>query len=122
MIKLLLIVIGCYVVAGIVVHLYHLFSTMQTQASKHYVLIADYEQDQLEWYYRSLKKFSEWMGVHVYLTIVSSGVINLEHKYMVRRWQQFDDYVNIVEQYPSVQADTIVVHLNNENDLNKLPF
>ncbi|GIP19083.1 hypothetical protein J40TS1_47250 [Paenibacillus montaniterrae] len=119
MISLLLFVIGCYVLAAVSVHLYYRMCQHQ-QAEKHYVLLADQPHEQMEWIMRSMHSFSKWMGIPVHVTIVPS-VHCYELSFMADRWssQWFPIQIN---QQASTPAHAIVVDLNKEQDLCKLPF
>lgn len=74
MFGLLLLVIGCYLLAALTVHLVYRIQQGRLESSKHYVWIADSRQKNMEWYMRSLFSFSRRMGKDVRLTIVDSGV------------------------------------------------
>jgi hypothetical protein len=74
MFELLLLVIGCYALAALSVHLAFRIWRGRQQSSKHYVLVADVRQKNMEWYVRSLFSFSRRMGKDVRLTIVDRGV------------------------------------------------
>ncbi|KRE44471.1 hypothetical protein [Paenibacillus sp. Soil522] len=74
MFELLLFVVGCYVLAALSVHLAYRIWRGRQQSSKHFVLVADVRQKNMEWYVRSLFSFSRRMGKDVRLTIVSRGV------------------------------------------------
>lgn len=85
MYELLLIVIGCYVLAAALVHLAYWIGRGRRRGSKHYVWIADRGQKNIEWYLRSLFSFSSWMGKEVQLTVVDQGVSD-ETMAIVERW------------------------------------
>ncbi|MEV5029671.1 hypothetical protein [Paenibacillus sp. LPE1-1-1.1] len=74
MFELLLLVIGCYALAALSVHLAYRIWRRRQQSSKHYVLVAGDRQKNMEWYVRSLFYFSRRMGKDVRLTIVDRGV------------------------------------------------
>ncbi|MGM0884196.1 MAG: hypothetical protein ACQEXQ_24550 [Bacillota bacterium] len=74
MFELLLFIIGCYVLAALSVHLAFRIRQGRLQSSKHYVLVADIQQKNMEWYIRSLFSFSRRMGKDVRLTIIDRGV------------------------------------------------
>jgi hypothetical protein len=74
MFELLLFIIGCYVLAALSVHLTYRIQQGRQHSSKHYVLVADVRQKNMEWYIRSLFSFSRRMGKDVRLTIVDRGV------------------------------------------------
>jgi len=120
MVTLFLLIVSIYCIAGIMVHLYYSISTLQEKNEKHYVLYTENEFDILEWYYRSLKRFSKTMGVNVSITVVaaqSSPSIAL-----VNRWKKCEDSIKHVESYNTHRDTDIHIHLNNINDLQKLPF
>lgn len=74
MLEVLLLVIGCYALAALSVHLAFRIWRGRQQASKHFVLVADVRQKNMEWYMRSLFSFSKRMGKDVRLTIVDQGI------------------------------------------------
>lgn len=73
MFGLLLLVIGCYVLAALSVHLAYRIQQRKLKSSLHYVLVADNQQKNMEWYMRSLFSFSRRMGKDVQVTIVDRG-------------------------------------------------
>ncbi|MGO4538685.1 hypothetical protein [Paenibacillus sp. 2TAB19] len=73
MLELLLLVIGCYIAAALSVHLAFWIRQGRKRASKHYVLIADQDQHNMEWYMRSLMTFSRQTGNEVKVTVVDNG-------------------------------------------------
>ncbi|MBD2868404.1 glycosyltransferase family 2 protein [Paenibacillus arenilitoris] len=84
MLELLLLVVGCYVLAALSVHLAFRIRNKKGQAGKHYVLVANENQQNIEWVIRSLFDFSRRMGKDVRLTIVDRGVTE-ETKAIVER-------------------------------------
>lgn len=87
MLMLLLLVIGCYVLAALLVHLAYWIGLGRMQKSKHYVLITDRDQNNMEWYLRMLNAFSRLMGRDVRLTVVDRGASE-ETLAIVERWQR----------------------------------
>ncbi|WP_337103579.1 hypothetical protein [Paenibacillus sp. YIM B09110] len=73
MLKLLLLVLGCYIAAALSVHLAYWIRQGRKRASRHYVLIADEDQHNIEWYMRSLLTFSRQTGKEVKVTVVDYG-------------------------------------------------
>ncbi|MDQ0116546.1 hypothetical protein [Paenibacillus harenae] len=73
MLELLLLIIGCYIAAALSVHLAYWIRQGRKRASKHYVLIADRDQPNMEWYMRSLMAFSRQTGNEVRVTVVDNG-------------------------------------------------
>lgn len=73
MFELLLLVISCYALAALSVHLAYRIRRKRLQESRHYVLVADDRQNNMEWYMRSLFSFSRRMGKDVRLTIIDRG-------------------------------------------------
>lgn len=94
MLELLLLVIGCYVLAALFVHLAYRIWRGRQRSSQHYVLVADDRQRNLEWYVRSLFSFSRRMGRNVRLTIVDHGVSE-ETRAMVDRLARGGREVNV---------------------------
>ncbi|MNE55358.1 hypothetical protein D3C80_1501870 [compost metagenome] len=96
MFELLILVIGCYVLAALSVHLaYWVRGKMQqTKLGKHYVLVADGRQHQMEWYIRSMFSFSRWMGRDVRLTIIDRAATD-ETTAIVERMARKGDKVKL---------------------------
>ncbi|MCR2806743.1 hypothetical protein [Paenibacillus soyae] len=104
MLNVLLIIIGCYAAAALLVHLAHWIGRGKSRKSKHYVLIADKGQaEQMEWYLRMLHAFSRWIGKDVRLTVVDRGASD-ETLAIVERWRRSGKQVHVHAQKP--QADT----------------
>lgn len=121
MITLFLLVVSIYCIAGIMVHLYYSFCTLQHKNDKHYVLYTDNEPDILEWYYRSLRRFSKTMGVNVSITVVG-GSATSQALSLIHCWQRQEGCIRYVEVYDKHSDYDIHIHLNDESDLKKLPF
>jgi len=119
MVSLLLFVIGCYVLTALFVHLYY-WICRHRQVEKHYVLLAEKPYEQMEWIIRSMYSFSRWMGIPVQVTIVPSYDSN-DLSYMVDRWSH-QCFPIQVEQQLAAPDHAIVIDLNKEHDLCKLPF
>lgn len=94
MFELLLLVIGCYALAALSVHLAYRIWRGRQQSSRHYVLVADVQQKNMEWYMRSLFYFSRRMGKNVRLTIVNRGVTD-EMLAIVERFARGGNEVNV---------------------------
>ncbi|WP_308636651.1 hypothetical protein [Paenibacillus silvisoli] len=73
MIPVLLWIFGCYALAAAAVHALSAFSERRERLVKHYVLIAGNHQLQMEWYMRSLRRFSHFTGTEVKVTVVDRG-------------------------------------------------
>ncbi|WP_219834408.1 glycosyltransferase family A protein [Paenibacillus sp. R14(2021)] len=73
MIPVLAGILGCYALAVIVIHVYSALRRGRVRSAKHYVLIAGNEGHQMEWYMRSLRRFSHLTGTEVKVTVVDSG-------------------------------------------------
>ncbi len=73
MIPVLLWIVGCYALAAVAVHAALVLSSGQSRDVLHYVLIAGNEQLQMEWYMRSLRRFSHFTGREVKVTVVDHG-------------------------------------------------
>lgn len=102
MLGLLLFVIGCYVAAALSVHLAYRLRMRGKNASRHYVLIADRQQSNMEWYMRSLFSFSRRMGKDVKVTVVDSGATE-ETLAIVDRMARSGNRIN-VHALPSSQT------------------
>ncbi|GBG07184.1 hypothetical protein PAT3040_01732 [Paenibacillus agaridevorans] len=87
MLELLLLVIGCYAAAALLVHLAYRFGGERKKLRKHYVLIADGRQPHLEWYLRSVHSFSSWTGSDIRLTVFDRGMTD-ESKAIIDRWNR----------------------------------
>lgn len=120
MIKLLLIVIGCYMFAAAIVHIYYHFSSKETK-KRHYILLANQQQESMEWYYRSMRSFSEWMGIPVQVTIVHAQPGG-ELLQMVDRWSRKNDDIVVKDRACGLLDQAIVIDLSKKDDLCKLPF
>ncbi|SEN64321.1 hypothetical protein [Paenibacillus sp. OV219] len=72
MIPVLLWIFGCYALAAAAVHAAYAL-TWKRQRVQHYVLIAGNHQLQMEWYMRSLRRFSHFTGTEVKVTVVDRG-------------------------------------------------
>ncbi|KQO10998.1 hypothetical protein [Paenibacillus sp. Leaf72] len=74
MIKIFLLVVGCYVLAGFMVHAVYRLKRQRRRSAKHYVLLASRQHSNMERIIRSFFSFSRWMGVDVHLTVVDAGL------------------------------------------------
>jgi len=119
MIQLLLFVIGCYVIAAAIVHCFYYWGKKKISPHKHYVLIANEPLKELEWHYLSMKRYSQWMGIPVQLTIINATEAD-ESKKMIECWSRQNHFIQLQE-YTDV-TNAVVVDLNREEDLYKLPF
>ncbi|MDQ6422512.1 hypothetical protein RB620_24065 [Paenibacillus sp. LHD-117] len=104
LLELLLLVIGCYAAAALLVHLAFWFGRERKSERKHYVLIADGRQHHMEWYLRSLHSFSRWMGKEIQLTVVDRGLTE-ESKAIVDRWNRSGKVVRLHQTDGTEQAD-----------------
>jgi hypothetical protein len=108
MLMVLLLVIGCYALAALLVHLAYWIGSRRRQRSKHYVLITDQGQNNMEWYLRMLHTFSSWMGKDVRLTVVDRGASE-ETMAIVERWRRGGKEVHVHSQ-PAMESEV------SEND------
>lgn len=92
--ELMLLIIGCYALAALLVHLAFWMGRRRSGEGKHYVLIADEGQHNMEWYLRMLHAFSRWMGREVRLTVVDAGA-SQETMAIVERWQRTGKQVQV---------------------------
>ncbi|MHA6481314.1 hypothetical protein ACX1C1_05325 [Paenibacillus sp. strain BS8-2] len=90
MLELLLLIIGCYAAAALLVHVTFRFGKERNKSRKHYVLIADGRQPHMEWYLRSLYSFSRWSGNDIRLTVLDRG-LSEESKTIVDQWNRNHD-------------------------------
>ena len=121
MIKLLLFVIGCYIIAAAVVHVYYYFSSRQQSTKRHYILLDYEQQDSIEWYYRSIKRFSHWMGIPIQITVVNTQP-NGDLLQMVDRWSRNNHDIVLNDRVSGISDQAIVIDLSKQDDLCKLPF
>lgn len=152
MLNVLLLIIGCYAAAALLVHLAHRIGRGRSRKSKHYVLIADQGQEQMEWYLRMLHAFSRWVGKDVRLTVVDRGASD-ETLAIVERWRRSGKEVHVHAQKANADPETdegkrsqensgaiqmmwilqaegivsesehaVLVDLQNPSDLSKMPF
>lgn len=70
MIIILLVVIGCYALVAVMVHLAYWMSVGKMRTRKHYVLVAHDQHMKMEWVLRSFFVFSRRMGTDVKLTVI----------------------------------------------------
>ncbi|REE84473.1 hypothetical protein A8990_1147 [Paenibacillus taihuensis] len=73
MIPVLLWIFGCYALAAAAVHAAFALTWKRERDVQHYVLIAGNHQLQMEWYMRSLRRFSHFSGTEVKVTVVDRG-------------------------------------------------
>lgn len=149
MLELLLLVIGCYAAAALLVHL--AFRWERKKLRKHYVLIAYGRQPHMEWYLRSMHAAARWTGNDIRLTVLDRGLTD-ESKDIVDRWNRGRGKVEMLETEaggPSELGESyssngdgavhllwflqskgivserdypILVDLQNPEDLSKMPF
>lgn len=136
MVQILLIVIGVYALAAVMVHISYWLVQGKLRTRKHYVLVADSEEQHLEWYMRSLSAFSRWMGKDVRLTVVDRGS-SLEAATIASRLN--DGVPPVVLGKDDEQGDgllwqlqsqgivketehAVLIDLQRSDDLSKLPF
>lgn len=72
MISILLWVLGCYALMAAAVHAAYAVSRRRSRKVKHYVLLAGNERHRMEWYIRSIRRFSRLRGEEVKVTVVDS--------------------------------------------------
>lgn len=121
MIKLLLIVIGCYIIAAAIVHVYYYFSSHQQPTKRHYILLDHEQQDSMEWYYRSFQRFSHWMGIPVHITVVNTQP-NRDLRQMVDHWGRNNNDIVLNDRVSGISDHAIIIDLSKQDDLCKLPF
>jgi len=92
--ELILLIIGCYTVAALFVHLAFWIGQRRSRAEKHYVLIAGQAGKNMEWYLRMLHAFSRWLGRDIRLTVVDAGAPE-ETMAIVERWKRSGKQVHI---------------------------
>ncbi|MBM7566486.1 glycosyltransferase family A protein [Paenibacillus sacheonensis] len=73
MIAVLLCIVGCYVLAAAVIFILAAMRRGRERSAKHYVLLAGNEGQRMEWYMRSLHRFSHLTGTDVKVTVVDNG-------------------------------------------------
>ncbi|RAP73943.1 hypothetical protein [Paenibacillus montanisoli] len=73
MIPVLFWIFGCYALAAAAVHAVSALTWRRERLVKHYVLVAGNHQLQMEWYMRSLRRFSHFTGTEVKVTVVDRG-------------------------------------------------
>lgn len=146
MIKIFLIVVGCYVLAGFLVHAVYRLKRQRQCPARHYVLLANPQHSNMERMIRSFFSFSRWMGVDVQLTVVDAG-LSEQTREIIQRLNRADGGVNLyVDRVGAkgiqplkrtassllwrMQADgvitkneyPVVIDLQNPEDLSKIPF
>jgi hypothetical protein len=124
----LLWILGCYGISIAVLHL--LFGTRKGGSKKpaKVLLVTKNNQNQIEWYIRSLFFFSRVKGYEVTATIFDEGssddtrkiIERLSHTYLLDLRYQTD--YEAVDQFLRQHGDPVViVHLSNRQDLMKIP-
>jgi hypothetical protein len=150
MLGILLLVIGCYASAALLVHVIFRFSRGGGRAASHYIFIGDQRQRNMEWHLRTLHSFSRWMGKSIALTIIDRG-LNEESRAIVERWSYSGKEVTLHNMGPSwspgdaAEAEgngeasqmmwqlkeqgiireseqAVLIDLQNPADLSKMPF
>lgn len=94
MLGILLIIVGCYAVAALLVHVLFRISRGRGGRARHYVFIADETQPNMEWHMRSLFSFSRWMGKDVSLTVVDRG-LDEESRAIIQHWSRSGNEVRV---------------------------
>jgi len=136
MLHILLIVIGVYALAAAMVHIVHWLAQGRMRTRKHYVLVADSDEQHLEWYMRSLNAFSRWMGKDVRLTIVDRGASSEaatiasrlndgEPPIVLKSDEELGDGLLWQLQIQGIVTEkehAVLVDLQSSEDLSKLPF
>lgn len=134
MIQGMLWIIGIYGISMSLVHIAHLLMKQKDRQdqSTHYILISNHNQLQIEWYIRSLLFFSWMRGKTSHITIMDQGStdetldiihkLSLQCRVEIRVLQGIEDigaYLKIsrLQLFPD---NTIVIDLNNEEDLNQI--
>ncbi|MFF2889973.1 hypothetical protein [Paenibacillus sp. NPDC057967] len=92
--ELILLIIGCYAVAALFVHLAFWIGQRRSRTEKHFVLIAGQAGKNMEWYLRMLHAFSRWLGRDIRLTVVDAGASE-ETMAIVERWKRRGEQVHI---------------------------
>ncbi|MDU0205683.1 hypothetical protein ACYEXS_16035 [Paenibacillus sp. MAH-36] len=125
----LLWILGCYGISIAVLHL--LFGARKGRKKKpaKVLLITKNNQNQIEWYIRSLFFFSGLKGYEVTATIYDEGssddtrqiIERLSHTHLLNLRYQMD--FGAVDQFVSEHEGepVVVVHLSNREDLVKIP-
>lgn len=104
MLEILLLIIGCYAAAALLVHLAFRFGGERKKARKHYVLLADGRQPHMEWYLRSLHSFSRWTGNDIRMTVLDHG-LEKESKAIVNQWNRQNDKIKYHQEDGQKRAD-----------------
>ncbi|MCY9660494.1 hypothetical protein P5G65_14460 [Paenibacillus chondroitinus] len=125
----LLWILGCYGISIAVLHL--LFGARKGRKKKpaKVLLVTKNNQNQIEWYIRSLFFFSGLKGYEVTATIYDEGssddtrqiIERLSHTHLLDLRYQMD--FDAVDQFRSQHEgeSVVVVHLSNREDLVKIP-
>lgn len=151
MLGILLLVIGCYASAALLVHVIFRLSGGAGRAASHYVFIGDQRQRNMEWHLRVLQSFSRWMGKNIALTVIDRG-LNEESRAIVERWKYSGKEVTLHDMGPSWRGpddatglagdeeashmmwqlkaqgiiseseQAVLIDLQNPADLSKMPF
>lgn len=104
MLEILLLIIGCYAAAALLVHLAFRLGGDREKSRKHYVLLADGRQPHMEWYLRSLQSFSRWTGNDIRMTVLDQG-LEEESKAIVNQWNRQNENIKYHQEDGQKPAD-----------------
>ncbi|UJF33235.1 hypothetical protein [Paenibacillus hexagrammi] len=126
----LLWIVGCYGISIAVLHI--LFGTRKERSRNpaRVLVITKNNENQIEWYLRSLFFFSRFKGRELQTTILDEGssddtikiIERLSHTHSIElgsdlAYRSVDDYLGQHE-----KDSVIVVNLSNQTDLAEIPF
>lgn len=126
----LLWILGCYGISIAVLHVMLVARKGGSKKQAKVLLVTKNNQNQIEWYIRSLFFFSRMKGSEVRVTIFDEGssddtiqiIERLSHTHLIELHRQTD--ADSVDQYLRLHENEpmIVVHLSNREDLVEIPI
>ncbi|WP_338553391.1 hypothetical protein [Paenibacillus sp. KS-LC4] len=144
MINIFLIVVGCYVLAGFLVHVIYRLKRHRQHSTRHYVLLCGSQHANMERTIRSFFAFSRWMGVDVQLTVIDAG-LGEQTREIVERMSHAHERIRLYRPEAGIvkkeaqqekgwlwelkgngliigSEPPVLIDLQNPEDLSKLPF
>ncbi len=136
----LLWIIGFYVAAAALAH--GVYARSAGAGKRHYVLVAENHQMQIEWYVRALRRFSRRTGTDIGITVILENSTD-ETRAILEKIARGNDNIGFIGGEPDAytrmreqmlqQAETpgmdpadlkqfVWVDLNNREDLSRLPL
>ncbi|XEC95369.1 hypothetical protein AB6A23_01965 [Paenibacillus tarimensis] len=90
MVTIFVAIVCCYAIACIAVHVFRHINKNKTSVIRHYVLVGDNHEKQMEWYIRSIRWFSLLSGAPAKITVIDEGATD-ETPAIVLKLQKTDE-------------------------------